>query len=104
MPAHYCQPHHANGNYTQTVEEAAAEAELRKAQDNMRFEMAQAAVDVAGIIDPTPISDGISASMSLYKGDLIGAGLSLVSMVPFVGDALAKAVKGPREQPQELLN
>ncbi len=62
----------------------------------MRFEMAQAAVDVAGIIDPTPISDGISASMSLYKGDLIGAGLSLVSMVPFVGDALAKAVKGPR--------
>lgn len=62
----------------------------------MRFEMAQAAVDLAGIIDPTPISDGISASMSLYKGDLIGAGLSLVSMVPFVGDALAKSIKGPR--------
>jgi len=80
----------------QTAEEAAAEAELRHAQDNMRFEMAQAAVDLAGIIDPTPISDGISASMSLYKGDLIGAGLSLVSMVPFVGDALAKSIKGPR--------
>ena len=81
---------------SKTAEEIAAEEELQQAQDDMRFEMAQAAVDLAGIVDPTPISDGISASMSLYKGDLIGAGLSLVSMVPYVGDALAKSIKGPR--------
>ena len=49
--------------------------------------------DVIGIFDPTPISDGVSSgSMSLFRGDLVGAGISLVSMVPYIGD-LAKAGK-----------
>ena len=30
--------------------------------------------DLAGIVDPTPISDGISGVMSLFKGDWTGAG------------------------------
>lgn len=73
-----------------------AESNLSKLQDALTSDLAQAAVDVAGIVDPTPISDAIGAGMSLAKGDLIGAGLSLVSMIPYAGDALAKTAKGAR--------
>ncbi|NPC85977.1 hypothetical protein HPC49_48315, partial [Pyxidicoccus fallax] len=73
-----------------------AEGQLSKLQDALTSDLAQAAVDVAGIADPTPISDGISAAMSLAKGDLVGAGLSLVSMIPYAGDALAKTAKGAK--------
>ena len=56
----------------------------------------QTAVDIAGIADPTPISDVVGAGMSLYTGDFIGAGLSLISIVPYAGDALGKTAKGAR--------
>lgn len=49
--------------------------------------------DIAGIFDPTPISDGIGGAMSLFRGDFLGAGLSVASMVPFLGDGLAKPAK-----------
>ncbi len=51
------------------------------------------AADVAGIFDPTPISDGVSGVLSLGKGDFLGAGLSVASMVPYLGDAVAKPAK-----------
>jgi len=75
---------------------AAAEKELKKLNDELALDLAQAAVDAAGIVDPTPISDGVGAAMSLARGDLVGAGLSLVSMVPYLGDALGKTAKGAR--------
>ncbi|WP_218079759.1 hypothetical protein [Anthocerotibacter panamensis] len=62
--------------------------------------MAQAVADLAGIADPTPISDGISAAISLAKGDYLGAGLSLVSMVPYLGDAVGKSIKAARNAKQ----
>jgi hypothetical protein len=34
--------------------------------------------------------------MALSEGDWVGAGLSVVSMVPYLGDALAKPLKGGR--------
>lgn len=49
--------------------------------------------DLAGILDPTPISDGISGVIDLSEGDLLGTGLSLASMIPYLGDAAAKPVK-----------
>lgn len=73
-----------------------AEQELAEAQKELALDLAQAAVDAAGIVDPTPISDGIGAAMSLARGDFLGAGLSLISMVPYVGDALGKTAKGTR--------
>lgn len=73
-----------------------SESALGKLQDALSSELAQTAVDVAGIVDPTPISDVVGAGMSLYRGDLIGAGLSLVSVIPYAGDALAKTAKGAR--------
>ncbi|MBI2376612.1 MAG: hypothetical protein HYV07_21630 [Deltaproteobacteria bacterium] len=53
----------------------------------------QLGLDVAGIFDPTPLSDGVSMALSLADGDLTGAALSGVSMVPYAGDAFAKPVK-----------
>ncbi len=48
---------------------------------------AQIAADIAGIFDPTPTSDAIGGILSLAQGDFVGAGLSVVGMVPYVGDA-----------------
>jgi hypothetical protein len=69
---------------------------LSKANKELAFELAQTAVDIAGIADPTPISDGISAAMSLAKGDYVGAGLSMISMIPYLGDAVGKPIKAAR--------
>lgn len=73
-----------------------AESNLASLNNDLKFQLAQTAVDIAGIADPTPISDVIGAGMSLYAGDVIGAGLSLISIVPYAGDALGKTAKGAR--------
>lgn len=71
-------------------------AALAKADSELKWEMAGTAADVAGMVDPTPASDLIGAGLSLRKGDFLGAGLSVASMVPYLGDALAKPVKAVR--------
>ena len=73
-----------------------AEADLAKLNADLKWELAQAAVDMAGIVDPTPISDVVGAGMSLARGDWIGAGLSLISVIPYAGDAIGKTAKGAR--------
>lgn len=79
---------------------AADIAKWRKRLDSLNKELAldltAAAADVAGLVDPTPISDGISAAISLARGDWLGAGLSIVSMIPGLGDAIAKPIKGSK--------
>lgn len=74
----------------------AANKKLDDLNKELYLDLTQSALDIAGIADPTPISDGLSALMSLGRGDFLGAGLSLVSMVPYAGDALAKTSKGAR--------
>jgi uncharacterized protein len=59
------------------------------------LDLTQMALDIAGIIDPTPISDGISGVISLFRGDWLGAGISVAAMIPYIGD-LAKAGKLPK--------
>jgi hypothetical protein len=59
------------------------------------LDLTQMALDIAGIVDPTPISDGVSGVISLFRGDWLGAGISVASMIPYVGD-LAKAGKLPK--------
>ena len=75
---------------------AAAEAKVAKAKQDLALEIAQIAADTAGIVDPTPISDGVSAAISVARGDWWGAALSVVSMVPYAGDAIAKPIKAVR--------
>jgi len=69
---------------------------LAKADADLKWELAASAADVAGMIDPTPASDLIGAGLAVRKGDWLGAGMSLVSVVPYVGDALAKPAKAVR--------
>lgn len=78
------------------AEIAKLEKQLKNLNNDMKLTMVQAAADVAGIVDPTPISDGISAAISLYRGDFLGAGLSIISMIPGVGDAVGKPLKGSK--------
>jgi len=67
-----------------------------KAVSDLKWELAQSAVDAAGLIDPTPISDAVGALLSAARGDWFGAGMSLVSMIPYAGDALGKTAKGAK--------
>lgn len=53
------------------------------------------ALDLAGIVDPTPVSDGASALLSIARGNWLDAAISGASMIPYVGD-LAKAGKLPK--------
>jgi hypothetical protein len=69
---------------------------LAKADSELKWELAASAADVAGMVDPTPASDLIGAGLAVRKGDWLGAGMSLVSTVPYLGDAVAKPAKAVR--------
>lgn len=69
---------------------------LAKADAELKWELAASAADVAGMVDPTPASDLIGAGLAVRKGDWLGAGMSLVSVVPYLGDAVAKPAKAVR--------
>ena len=78
----------------------------------LALDITQMGLDIAGIFDPTPISDGASGLISLFRGDFVGAGISAISIVPYVGDAaklgklgryaqtLAKAVEAAKASPE----
>ncbi|MEW9526999.1 polymorphic toxin type 17 domain-containing protein [Microbispora sp. NPDC049125] len=57
------------------------------------YDAAQLCADLAGIFDPTPISDGVSGLMALGQGDWKGALLSAAAMIPYFGDAAAKPIQ-----------
>jgi A nuclease of the HNH/ENDO VII superfamily with conserved WHH len=50
------------------------------------------AVSIAGIVDPTPLSDGIGTVWALLDREWLDAGISALGVVPYIGD-LAKAGK-----------
>jgi RHS repeat-associated protein len=54
----------------------------------------QGTLDAAGFAPPPvgPVADGLNVLVSLAKGDLGGAGMNVVAMIPLFGD-LAKAAK-----------
>jgi hypothetical protein len=78
------------------AEIAAAEAEIAALEEEQRLDAAQAALDVVGLLDPTPLSDLTSSGISLARGDWLGAGLGIISAVPYLGDALAKPAKAAK--------
>ena len=68
--------------------ENAARAGARQADAaELALDVTQMALDIVGLVDPTPISDGVNGLISLGRGDWLGAGISAVSMIPYVGDA-----------------
>lgn len=76
---------------TRILSRADEVAELRY----LTTDLAQLVLDITGFVDPTPVSDGLNALISLGRGDWLGAGLSGLSMIPYIGD-LAKAGKFPK--------
>lgn len=58
-------------------------------------DLSQLCLDIVGIFDPTPISDGASTLIALGRGQWLDAALSGMGMIPYVGD-LAKAGKFPK--------
>jgi hypothetical protein len=53
----------------------------------------QGGLDVIGVFDPTPLSDGVNALISAGRGDWTGAGLSAIIMIPYAGDVIGKGGK-----------
>lgn len=61
----------------------------------LALDLLSLALDLAGIVDPTPVSDGANALIALGRGNWLDAAISGASIVPYVGD-LAKAGKLPK--------
>ena len=72
----------------------------REAKSMSPLDYASTVADISGIFDPTPISDGAGFLLSAAQGDALGAALSLGSMIPYAGDALAKPLKFAKKAPQ----
>jgi hypothetical protein len=77
-------------------EQAQAQAEIDKINEELYWEGAETAADLAGLADPFPTSDTVAAGLALRRGDVLGAGLNLLSWIPYLGDAIAKPLKGFR--------
>jgi hypothetical protein len=68
---------------------------LTEEQKGLLLDTTQFVLDIVGIVEPTPFADTTNAVISAGRGDWLGAGLSLISVVPYVGD-IAKVGKLPR--------
>lgn len=77
-------------------EQAEQQAELDAVNEELKWEAAETAADLAGLVDPTPTSDSVAAGLALRREDYLGAGLNLLSWLPYIGDAIAKPIKGTR--------
>lgn len=59
------------------------------------FDLGLVAADIGGIVDPTPICDGVACVGELSRGNFVYASINVVAMIPWLGD-LAKAGKAPK--------
>ena len=55
-------------------------------QQEIALDLAQLTLDITGILDPTPISDGTNLLISLASGRWTEAVISGVSLLPYLGD------------------
>lgn len=69
------------------ADQAAARRAADERQRELVLDLGQVALDVAGFVDPTPVSDGLNAIISAGRGDAWGALISGASMLPYIGDA-----------------
>jgi hypothetical protein len=68
--------------------------ELTAEEQELLTDLAQLVLDLIGIVEPTPFADGANAVISVTRGDYLGAALSGLGILPYLGD-LAKAGKIP---------
>lgn len=60
---------------------------LTPAQKELALDVTQLGLDIVGIFEPTPFADITSGLISAFRGDWLGAGISTLSLVPYIGDA-----------------
>jgi hypothetical protein len=77
------------------ADKTALRADVEQAKRALAMDIGQLVLDITGIIDPTPISDGANFLISLARRNWVDAVASAVSIVPYIGD-LAKTAKLPR--------
>lgn len=53
---------------------------------SLALDLGQIALDIIGIFEPTPFADLTNTGISAVRGDWLGAGLSLVGVIPYIGD------------------
>jgi hypothetical protein len=70
-------------------------AALPPEKRELLLDVGQFTLDMIGIVDPTPVADLTSGVVSLMRGNVVGAVISAIAVVPFVGD-IAKLGKAPR--------
>jgi hypothetical protein len=58
----------------------------REASGLSKADIAQLSLDIAGIFDPTGAADAAGTLLSAARGDWWGAGLSLLGVIPYIGD------------------
>ena len=69
----------------------------RKNKDSV-LDWIQGGLDAVGLVPGVgEIADGVNGVISLCRGDFVAAGLSFVSMVPVVGDAIGKGGKAVKQ-------
>ena len=49
-------------------------------------DLATLILDLIGIFDPTPVADGASGLLSVFRGEWAQAGFSVAAMIPYLGD------------------
>lgn len=59
------------------------------------LDLGQTALDIIGIVEPTPFADLANTGVSIGRGEWLDAGLSALGVIPYVGD-LGKLGKLPR--------
>ncbi len=50
------------------------------------LDLGQLALDIIGIIEPTPFADSANAVISITRGDWWGSLLSAAGVIPYIGD------------------
>ena len=89
----------ADGKWTVLANEnqlAEVRRQVRELEEEINSIYRQTMIDVIGCFDPTPISDTIGAAMAFREGQIIAGGLSLISIVPYLGDLIGKTAKGAK--------
>jgi hypothetical protein len=59
----------------------------KSSRTDLALDVTQIALDIVGIFEPTPFADLANTAISLGRGDLLGAGLSVLGVAPYIGDA-----------------
>jgi hypothetical protein len=73
---------HAGGNAPGVV----GSDTLSREERELLLDLAQMTLDLTGFIDPSPLSDGTNAAISLNRSDWLGAGISSLGLIPYLGD------------------